>query len=168
MLKGKGFHMRIEKYLEAVMDSKHIRKDKDLAEWLGVTPSAISQYRSGARTMSNEQCVAIALELGIDPLKVIMATDLDKAERAGQKSLWEVFSQRTATNTASVALALGIGVVTLFVTPTPSQAAPMLKQDASTICIMLNRRRKKYCALAAIRTRLSWLLFGPTLQSATS
>jgi DNA-binding transcriptional regulator YdaS (Cro superfamily) len=115
--------MRIEKYLEEVMNSQNLRKDKELADWLGVTASAVSQYRKGTRTMSNEQCVMIALELGIDPLKVIMATDLDKAERAGQKSLWEVFSQRTAT-AASVALFLG--AVTLFLTPDNAQAAPAL------------------------------------------
>ena len=96
--------MRIEKYLDAVMTAKGFTQDKELAHWLRVTAPAISQYRKGVRTMSNEQCVAIALELKIDPLQVIMATDLDKAERAGQKSLWEVFSQRMATTAASVIL----------------------------------------------------------------
>jgi DNA-binding transcriptional regulator YdaS (Cro superfamily) len=89
--------MRITKYLDDLIQIKHFKRDKQLAEWLTVSPAAVAQYRSGARSMSNEQCVAMALELGVDPLKVIMASDMDRAERAGQKSLWEVFSRRMAT-----------------------------------------------------------------------
>lgn len=160
--------MRIEKFLEDVMDVKHIRKDKDLAEWLGVTPSAVSQYRSGSRTLSNEQCVLIALELGIDPLKIIMATDLDKAERAGQKSLWEVFSQRTATTSASAALALAMGVVTLFMTPTPSQAAKTLNsiQQHDLYYVKLSKWQRRL--LSAIFAHFSRLFVGTTLQPAAS
>lgn len=111
--------MRIAKFLDAVMSSKQMKHDKELAAWLDVTPAAISQYRSGARTMDNEKCIKVALELGIDPTKVIMATDLDKAERSGQRSLWEVFMSRTAT-AASVLAAIA---VTNFLTPTSAEAA---------------------------------------------
>lgn len=94
--------MRIEKYLEEVKRSKGFRRDKELADWLGVTGAAISQYKSGARTMDNEQCLAVALELGINPNNVIMATDMDRADRTGQKSLWEVFMQRMAAPVSAV------------------------------------------------------------------
>lgn len=76
--------------------------------------------------MDNEACLAVALKLGIDPIKIIMAADIDRAERAGQHSLWEVFSQRMAT-AASVAL---IGCVTFFVTPDNAQAAPRLASSS--------------------------------------
>ncbi|CAN5906944.1 hypothetical protein BH11PSE12_BH11PSE12_17220 [soil metagenome] len=115
--------MRTSKYLDEVMRAKSLKRDKELAEWLGVSAPAIAQYRSGARTMDNEKCVKIALELNIDPLKIIMASDLDKAERSGQKSLWEVFTMRTVT-TANTALLLLL--VNLFLTPTPAEAAPAL------------------------------------------
>lgn len=119
--------MRITKYLNAVMDSRGFTQDKELAPWLGVTPSAISQYRRGVRTMDNEKCVLVALELGIDPIAVIMATDIDRADRAGQKSLWEVFLSRTAT---AASVLLGCGAVTLFLTlaPEPAQAAAFHSQ----------------------------------------
>jgi hypothetical protein len=126
--------MRIEKYLDELMRLKGFRRDKELANWLEVTPTAVCNYRNGERSMDNEKCVKIALELGIDPLKVIMATDMDKADRAGQHSLWEVFSRRTSI-AASVLALVGVN---LFLTPTPSEAAPVLKQQGSPIYIMSN------------------------------
>jgi transcriptional regulator with XRE-family HTH domain len=112
--------MRTEKFLDAVMTEKGFSQDRELAAWLKVTPPAISQYRKGVRTMDNEKCVAIALELGIDPLQVIMATDMDKAERAGQHSLWEVFSRRSSLAAAALLFLL----VNLFLTPATAEAAP--------------------------------------------
>lgn len=118
--------MRTGKYLDEVLRAKNFRRDKELAEWLDVTPSAIAQYRSGARTMDNEKCVKIALELNIDPLKIIMASDMDKAERAGQHSIWEVFMTRMAATASALLLALSVN---LFLTPTNAEAAPVLRLE---------------------------------------
>ncbi len=131
--------MKSVKYLDELMKAKNLKNDAELARYLDWATSKISQYRTGKRMMDNEACLAIALKLGIDPLKIIMAADIDRAERAGQHSLWEVFSQRTATTTASAALALAIGVVTLFVTPTPSEAAPVLKHNDATTLYYVKR-----------------------------
>jgi transcriptional regulator with XRE-family HTH domain len=116
--------MRSVEFLEKVKVAHKMRNDHELAVMLQVTPAAISQYKSGKRMMDNETCVAIALALNIDPIKVIMAADLDKAERAGQKSLWEVFSTRAAT---AASLILGVTALTLFLTlaPEPAQAAAL-------------------------------------------
>lgn len=128
--------MKSAKYLDDLKTVKGLATDKELADLLAVTKAAISQYRSGTRMMDNEMCLKIALELGIDPMRIIMTADIDRAERAGQHSLWEVFSQRTAATPASAALALLLTIVTLFLTPTPSQATPALKATSDTMCIM--------------------------------
>lgn len=123
----KGIIMRTSKFLDEVMSKKDFRRDKQLAEWLEVTAAAIAQYRSGARTMDNEKCLKIALELDIEPMKVIMASDLDKAERAGQKSIWEVFMTRTQTiKTAGVSALLCFVFVTNLLTTQEAKAAPAL------------------------------------------
>ena len=154
--------MRIEKYLDEVMKSKDFTQDKELAKWLRVTPPAISQYRKGVRTMDNEKCVLVALELGIDPLKVIMATDLDKAERAGQSSLWEVFSRRTATTVSALLFVL----VNLFLTPQNAEAAQTLAlssiEQAHSLYYV-----KLVSKLHAVWARLKRLLFCTALQPAT-
>lgn len=119
--------MKSGKYLDDVMKANNLKNDAELARFMEWPTSKISQYRTGKRMMDNEACLAIALRLGIDPIKVIMAADIDRAERAGQKSLWEVFSMRTAT-AAAVLLAL---VVNLFLTPGNAEAAPRLAQSCN-------------------------------------
>ena len=69
--------------------------------------------------MDNEACIALAMALDIDPWKIIMAADIDRAERAGQQSLWEVFSQRTSFAAAVLAAVC----VTNFLTPSSAKAA---------------------------------------------
>jgi predicted transcriptional regulator len=123
----KGVVMRTSKFLDEVMSKQGFKRDKQLAEWLDVTAAAIAQYRSGARTMDNEKCLKIALELDIEPMKVIMASDLDKAERAGQKSIWEIFMSRTQTvKTAGVSALLCFVFVTNILTSQEAKAAPAL------------------------------------------
>lgn len=120
--------MKSAQYLDQVKAKLGLHADKELAEHFNVTKAAISQYKSGARIMENEMCLAIALDLDIDPLKIIMAADMDRAERSGQRSLWAVFSQRMAATAASAVIATG---VSLFLTPPPADAANMRVADCS-------------------------------------
>lgn len=117
--------MKSVKYLEQMKEKFGLKTDSALAERLGVNKSAVSQYMSGKRVMDEETCLAVAMALEINPLEVMMAAGIDRAEKTGQKSLWQVFSQRTA-QAASVAL---VGAVTLFLTPAPSEAAPALGKN---------------------------------------
>ena len=98
--------MKSVKFLEDLSELTGMN-DSQMAKKLNVTRSAVCQYKSGKRIMENETCVAVALELGIDPLKIIIAADMDRAEKTGQHSLWEVFMQRAAA-TASTALILAV------------------------------------------------------------
>lgn len=159
--------MRIDKYLTDVMRKNSLSLDKDLAEWLGVSAQAVSQYRAGTRSMDNEKCVKVALELGIDPMNVIMATDLDKAERKGQKSMWEVFMTRTAMTAGAVLMASGVN---LFLTTGDANAASMrVPADAGFTSYRLCEKRRKRDA--SRKTAIcAWFerVFGPTaLEPAT-
>jgi len=111
--------MKSAQYLDQVKSKLGLHADKELAEHFNVTKAAISQYKSGARIMENEMCLAVALALEIDPLKVIMAADIDRAERSGQSSLWAVFMNRTTAVAASVLMATSVN---LFLTPQNAQA----------------------------------------------
>ncbi|CAG9182969.1 hypothetical protein LMG23992_04872 [Cupriavidus laharis] len=133
--------MRIEKYLDALMEAESLRTDKQLAELLGVRPNTVSQWRNGTRTVENEMCLRIAQALNMDdPMPVIMAADMDRAERAGQRSLWEVFSRRMVQGAAPATLAVLVASVTNFVTPTPAQAAPALDSSSAAVRLMLNKQ----------------------------
>ncbi|MBN3829763.1 Cro/Cl family transcriptional regulator [Burkholderia sp. Ac-20384] len=112
--------MRSVKYLDQLMEKRNLKNDLALAKSMGWPSSRMSQYRTGKRVMENETCLMVALALEMDnPLPIIMAADADRAERLGQRSLWEVFSPRMAGISATLAL----GFVTNFVNPSPAQAA---------------------------------------------
>jgi len=115
--------MKSIKYLEMIKTKFEFKSDRQLALYLGMGTTTISQYMSGKRIMDDEACLAVALALEIGPLEVIGAACIDRADKTGQKSLWEVFMNKTA-QAASVVLA--VGAVAIFLTPTPSEAAPVL------------------------------------------
>lgn len=104
--------------------------DSELAKSLNLSHGAISHYKTGKRVMDDETCGKVAYQLNIDPMLIVAAACIDRAEKTGQKSIWEVFISRMAT-AASVILA-----VNLFLTPTPSEAARHLAQENASICIM--------------------------------
>ena len=85
--------MKSVKYLEQMKEKFGLKTDSALAEKLGVNKSAVSQYMSGKRVMDEETCLAVAMALEINPLEVMMAAGIDRAEKTGQKSLWQVFSR---------------------------------------------------------------------------
>ncbi|MDH6642484.1 plasmid maintenance system antidote protein VapI [Ralstonia sp. GP73] len=115
--------MRIEKYLDAVIERHGLKNDTALAKLLEVRQNTVSQYRNGVRMMDNETCLRLAQLLEMEnPMPIIMATDMDRAERAGQRSLWEVFSPRMAHSATAAILVLVAAGVTNFVTPSSAQA----------------------------------------------
>lgn len=113
--------MRSVKYLEKMQFEKRLN-DTQAAALLKISKAAVSQYKSGNRIMDDETCLAIALELDINPMEIIGAACIDRAEKSGQKSLWEVFTMRTAQQISAV---LTLCFVTSFLTPTPAEAANM-------------------------------------------
>lgn len=134
--------MRVEKFLNDAIARHNLKNDTALAQLLGVRQNAVSQYRSGARTMDNEMCLRLAQLLDMEnPMPIIMAADMDRAERAGQRSLWEVFSPRTAhSGLVALLVSLGLGV-TNFVTPSPAEAAPLSHSSApNTSCYVKSLR----------------------------
>ncbi|MGA4348707.1 Cro/Cl family transcriptional regulator [Ralstonia nicotianae] len=149
--------MRVEKYLDDAIARHGLKNDTALAKLLGVKQNAVSQYRSGARTMDNEMCLRLAQLLDMEnPLPIIMAADMDRAERAGQHSLWEVFSTRMAASNATAALLLVlVASATNFVAPSPAKAAPLSHSTAQRfiLCKIARRLRERLQqALRAVQT----------------
>ncbi|MFZ3002140.1 MAG: Cro/Cl family transcriptional regulator [Undibacterium umbellatum] len=128
--------MKSVKYLEQVKAKHGFTSDRQLSIYLKKTTGTICQYMTGARVMDDEMCLAVAIDLDINPLEIIGAACIDRAEKTGQKSLFEVFMTRMAATASALLLALSVN---LFLTPTPAEAAPMLRSDSAGIYIMLNR-----------------------------
>lgn len=111
--------MQSVRYLQQVRQSLKKGTDQELADKLGISKAAVGHYNTGRRVMDDETCLAVALALNIDPMKVIGAACIDRAEKSGQKSLWEVFMSRTAAATAAVLVTSGVN---LFLTPSNAEA----------------------------------------------
>ncbi|MFC7518666.1 hypothetical protein ACFQUU_27015 [Herbaspirillum sp. GCM10030257] len=130
--------MKSVKYLDDLAAANNLKNDNQLAQFMGWQSGTVTNYRKGRRVMDNEACLAVALKLGIDPMPIIMAADIDRAERAGQHSLWEVFSQRMA---APASVVLATLFATNFLSPQTAEAAsrlaPQQKSEAG-VKIMLN------------------------------
>ncbi|KVD77694.1 Cro/Cl family transcriptional regulator [Burkholderia sp. ABCPW 14] len=121
--------MRIAKYLDELQKVLGVENDKELAQRMGWSHSVPSHWRNGRSSMNNETCLRIAEVLGMEnPLPVIMAADMDRAEKAGQHSLWESFLPKLA----GVSLAtLLLASVTNFMTPTTANAATTMEKGTA-------------------------------------
>lgn len=112
--------MKSLKYLDAVKNRYSLKRDNELAEKIGCSPSAVSRYYSGKAIMDDEQCLRVAQVLGMEnPLPIIAAAGIDRAEKTGQRSLWEVFTKATSLSPLAVALLVG---VTSIVIPSPAHS----------------------------------------------
>ena len=118
--------MKSVDFLEQLQNEKNLN-DSEVAQLLKKSKSSISQYKSGIRVMDEEMCLALAIELNIDPMKIIAAAGIDRAEKTGQKSLWEVFMLRTRTSIeAGASVILCLVFVANFLTAPEAKAAPVL------------------------------------------
>ncbi|WP_070254904.1 helix-turn-helix domain-containing protein, partial [Janthinobacterium lividum] len=126
--------MKSVKYLADLQAKLGNPTQQQLAQILGITQGAVAHYVNGRRVMDDETCLAVAMALNIDPLLVVGAACIDRAEKTGQSSLWEVFMARTAATAASVLLVAGVN---LFLTPDSAQAAqikaPIASQGADSL-----------------------------------
>jgi len=114
--------MRSLKYLEMVKEKYRLNSATAVAVKLGLSKQAVSNYLNANRVMDEETCVAVALALELtehQTMELIMAAGMDRAEKAGQKSLWTVFSQKMGAVAASALVAV---TVTGFLTPPNAEA----------------------------------------------
>jgi hypothetical protein len=113
--------MKSLKYLDALIEKEGFKNDRQLALHMGWASGTMPRYRAGISVMSEEQCLQVARELGMEnPLPIIAAAGIDRAEKTGQRSLWEVFTKATSLSPLAVALLVG---VTSIVTPSPANAS---------------------------------------------
>jgi len=118
-------------YLDSVKAKKHFSSDYQLAKFLGESPTRLSNYRTRGSAFDDEMAVKVADVLGIDPMEVIIAANLQRAKRPEQKEFWQRVGQRFS----ALLLTVSIGLISFSVTtPQPVQAA----DSVQSFTIMLN------------------------------
>ena len=121
-------------YLDEAKEKLGIESDYAMAKWLGVGRAAVSNWRVKRNFIDDYAAAKIAQALGVEPMEIIAAANAER-EKGDKKEFWENFYKRLGGIAASIFFA-----VNLIMTPTPSQAAPMLNADGDAVYIMLNRR----------------------------
>lgn len=110
--------------------------DSRSAAYFGVTRTAMSRYRSGERIMDTQMAVRVAEVLGIEPLKVIVSCEKERAAE-DKKGFWVSQEKMRFGAAANIFLSLSLAVI-FEMTPTPSHAASALETTAKSLYIMLS------------------------------
>lgn len=106
--------MDTKRYLEKIRAANGGCSDYKLAQIIGVRQQTVSNYMTGNRTLDDDVAVAVAELLGISPLQVIADCSAERAARANNVKLQNLWQQvaRLATQAACVvALVLGSDVL---------------------------------------------------------
>lgn len=142
-------------YLNAAKSKLRITSDRALANWLGVSQPAVTQYQSGRRVIDNYVATKIAVALGIDPLEVIAAAEFEREKEGGRKKYWENFSQEIVGAPASPSISRTGG----------RQKNPAATAASRTTLDYLNRAAERL-GLASDPALARWLGVSPETLSA--
>lgn len=77
-------------YLQKVKTTRGITSDYALAKCLGVNKQSIYGYQNGW-VLRDEICLAVAKELEIDPIDILLAIWVERAKRDESKPLEKVY-----------------------------------------------------------------------------
>jgi len=123
-------------YLEEALERMGNEPDKKKAERLKLTPTALSNYRTGVSRMDNFACIMVGRYLGIDPMKIMAACEEERAKTEEKQAFWRDF--RSTLSGLAIAAALGATM-----TAAPSQAhAYTVKLQNDNVFIMSNSDAK--------------------------
>jgi hypothetical protein len=106
---------------------------KGLAGYLSVSVSDLSSARTERKGLKEEACLELAKLIGADPLEILAASKVITAKDDEQRKLWAQYAKAAAIGPFA---AMSIAFVTLIVTPSDAQAAPLHQQKSSPINIM--------------------------------
>lgn len=141
--------MEIEKLLDECKDKLDVKSDYALAKKLVIHAGLISDYRAGKREPDEYACLKIAEVLGLDAEALMVHFAARKAKNPKVREYLQKYSERLGGLAAAIFI-----VVTFIVTPTPSQAAPVLDHEGA-VCILCKmfsvaKRQIKQTALSLV------------------
>lgn len=122
--------MEINKLLDDCKAILGIDSDYKLAKFTGINDGRISDYRKGNRIPDAFACFKIAEILGLEEKCLIAHFEGLSAKNEKTRDYWTKKVAELGGVAASIFFA-----VNLIMTPTPSEAAPVLNQD-SGVCIL--------------------------------
>jgi len=93
-------------YIDEVLNMYNLTQDQQAADKLGLSPAAVSHYRTGRRAFSDEAAFAVAEALGINAAEVIAAANAEREKDEEKRKKWERWFRTVAATVATIALTL--------------------------------------------------------------
>lgn len=89
------------------------------AETLKIHRNTLISYKNGERIMDDFACIMVANQLGIDPLEVIAAANMEREKSQERRDFWADFRRKIG----AMAVA-GLVVLTTLMSPVNTEKAP--------------------------------------------
>ena len=89
------------------------------AETLKIHRNTLISYKNGERIMDDFACIMVANQLGIDPLEVIAAANMEREKTQERREFWADFRRKIG----AMAVA-GLMVLTMLMNPVNTEKAP--------------------------------------------
>lgn len=117
--------------------------DYAIAKMMGVTTSRIGNYRSGRNAFDDEFCIKAASLLGVNPIEIIAAVNLEGKRGQQKAGFWRETYQKAAGSALGVILSYGLlaNFGAISGTSAPSQVT-----NEYTLCAVRNRRKRALSA----------------------
>lgn len=106
-------------YLLEALEKLGNMPDGKKAEALKISPQALSGYKKNERVMDDFACIMVADCLGIDPLEIIAAANMEREKTQARRDFWADFRKKIG----ALAVA-GLVVLTTLMTPVNGEKAP--------------------------------------------
>lgn len=105
-------------YLAKALEVIEGRTDSQKAASLKIAHNTLSQYKSGERIMDNYACTKIAMILGIDPMDVISAAQVEREKTEEKQLFWREFRKTRGQQSGNADIAnlcLIVMIMTLLI-----------------------------------------------------
>jgi len=79
-------------YLDEAKEKLGLNSNYKMARWLGVTDTAMSQYKTGIRTIDDYTAVKIAEALGVAPLEIIAVANMEREKTDEKRDFWRRYA----------------------------------------------------------------------------
>lgn len=125
-------------YLDEAIQRGIVKNDAELSRRLDISRATVSKWRSGDRAPDDDEAVALAQLLGKPDGELLAECAAARAKNPTTRAAWERLA-RVASMTMCFTAVIGVA---LLAAPSPANAAPALKMQAS-MCIMLTSKRPR-------------------------
>lgn len=114
--------------LDKAKELRSLPSDAALARELGVTRGAVSSWRTGLKTPSDEVCEELAHLIGEKPLKVVGIVHAMQAKTNKARKMWERFA-----SAAALIIAVSVGSVPGKASATPYPGGDGISNESARV-----------------------------------